>query len=295
MAAKEIAISKRLKISEAQQYMLLSVAVASVFLGVAISLSIHFIKLISFNATVIGEKNDAIQAYSDVIKSVGVCKAPKGNTYTEDELKVCNPDSISIADIPGTLRANILNDLAASMELNSVPKDDDSNCINPETNKNYTYAELNKKYNEASGDVAMAEASDLIKTCSALRVIPDALPAFKNEEALLASLNKIFIISDWEPESLAPSGNDVSDEENPDLKPLALSLLVEADTETTMNVLHNIERSIRTFDVNTATIEWGGENSLSLKAQMSAYYVEASGIKEQEVEVLPDLTVREEE
>ncbi len=294
MATKEIAISKRLKISEAQQYMLLSVAVASVFLGVAISLSIHFVQLISFNAMVIGEKNEAIQAYSDVIKNVGVCRSPKGNTYTADELKTCNPDSIPIADIPGTLRANILNDLAASMELNSVPKDDDSNCINPETNKNFTYEELNKIYNEASGDTAMAEASDLIKSCSALRVIPDALPAFKNEEALLASLNKIFIISDWEPESLAPSGNDVSDEEESELKPLALSLLVEADTETTMNVLHNIERSIRTFDVNTATIEWGGENSLSLKAQMSAYYVEASGVEEQEVEVSPDLTVKEE-
>ena len=295
MAGKEIAISKRLKISEAQQYMLISVAVASIFLGVAISLSIHFVKMISFNAVVIGEKNKAIQAYSDVIEKVGVCRAPKGNTYTEDELKACNPDSIPISAIPNTLRANILNNLAASPELNAVPKDDDSNCINPETNKNYTYAELNKRYNEASGDAAMAEASDLIKTCSALRVIPDALPAFKNEEALLASLNKIFIISDWEPESLAPSGNNGESEEETALKSIALSLLVEADTETTMNVLHNIERSIRTFDVNTATIEWGGENSLSLKAQMSAYYVDASGVTEHDVEVLPDLTVEEEQ
>ena len=48
--AKEVAISKRIKISEAQQYMLLAVLGASVVLGVAISLTAHFIQQISFNA-----------------------------------------------------------------------------------------------------------------------------------------------------------------------------------------------------------------------------------------------------
>ena len=42
--AKEIAIGKRAKISEAQQYMLLSVLAASIVLGAAISLIIHFVQ-----------------------------------------------------------------------------------------------------------------------------------------------------------------------------------------------------------------------------------------------------------
>ena len=51
--AKEVAIGKRLKISEAQQYIILSVLGASIFLGVAIALVMHFIKQISFNTDVI--------------------------------------------------------------------------------------------------------------------------------------------------------------------------------------------------------------------------------------------------
>ena len=47
MAAKEIAIGKRAKITEVQQYILLSVLAASVVLGVAISLTIHFIQQIA--------------------------------------------------------------------------------------------------------------------------------------------------------------------------------------------------------------------------------------------------------
>ena len=45
-----------------------------------------------------------------------------------------------------------------------------------------------------------------MKTCSALRVIPDALPAYRNEEALLSSLNKILLDSNIIPDNLAPSG-----------------------------------------------------------------------------------------
>ena len=51
--AKEVAISKRLKITQAQQYMLLSVLVASLFLGTAIALVSNFIRQISFNTKVI--------------------------------------------------------------------------------------------------------------------------------------------------------------------------------------------------------------------------------------------------
>lgn len=279
MAAKEIAISKRLKISQAQEYMLLAVLGASMILGVALALSLHFFKLIGFNAEAIGAENEAIDAYSSAIESIGICTKPKGKVYTEDELKKCNPDSIEVSQIPGTLRANILNNLAANVALNAVPKEDESGCKNPETDKNYTYEELEKLYAEAEGE-ELAEASDLIKTCSALRVIPDALPAFKNEEALLASLNKIFLVSGWEPESLSPSGT-IAEQTIEGLQPIVLNLSIDrTSTQTIATILSNIERSIREFDVNWATIEWGAGDTLELKAQATAYYVEPSELVE---------------
>jgi hypothetical protein len=47
-----------------------------------------------------------------------------------------------------------------------------------------------------------------------------------------------------------------------------------------MNTLKNIERSIREFNIERATIEWGGDNSLILHAQATAYYMGESSIKE---------------
>lgn len=277
--AREIAIGKRAKISKAQQYTLLAVLGAGLFLGAALSLIQHFTDQISFNAKVIAEEDKAIVSYSNAIKNVGVCKSPAGDTYTDEELKNCNPDSISVSSIPGTLRSNVLVNMAQNESLNSVPKDSGSNCTNPTTKKAYTYAEMEEIYNKASAkgtSEEMVAASELIQSCSALRVIPDALPAFKNEEALLSSLNKIFIISSWEPDSLSPTGNSTVAPLGNNLNLFTVRLSVESNAETTRRVLSNIERSIREFNIERATIEWSGDNLLTLQAQASAYYVDPS-------------------
>ena len=280
--AKEVAISKKLKISEAQQYMLLSVLGASIVLGVAISLTTHFVQQISFNTKVIMAEDESIVSYSNIIKSTGICKSPKGNTYTDEELRKCDPDSIEVSEIPGTLRANILENLAANKALNSVPKEANSACINPNTDKNYTYEELDDIYDRAAKDgaEALTAASQLIKSCSALRVIPDALPSYKNEEALLASLNKLFNDAGWQPESLSPSSSSLDSVAESDLGTISVNLVVEADTGTTMRVLNNVERSIREFNIERATIEWGGDNTLSLSAQATAYYTNVASVAE---------------
>lgn len=286
--AKEVAIGKRAKISQAQQNMILSVAGAAIILGVAISLTVHFVKQIVFNANVIAVEEQSIAEYSKVIKNTGVCKAPKGSVYSDEELKNCNPSGIEISEIPGTLRANILENLASNQALNSVSKEDSSSCINSSTGKNYTYKELNNIYQSANNAQALTEATQLIKSCSALRIIPDALPAFRNEEALLASLNKLFIVSNWEPESLNPSGSASPTTGIKGLNNISINLSVEADTGTTMNVLSNIERSIREFDIERATIEWGGNNTLVLQAQANAYYVDTATISEVEKTIKPE-------
>lgn len=281
--AKEVAISKRLKISEAQKYMLFAVFGASVVLGIAISLVTHFINEIKYNADVISEVEKSIANYSDLIKNTGACQAPKGSIYSGEELDKCSPDSVEVKEVPDTLRSNILEKLASNEALSSVPKEGNSNCINPKTNKNYTYKELEDNYDQANGAQELSAASQLIKSCSALRVIPDALPAFRNEEALLASLNKIFKVSNWEPESISP-GDDILDETEvvDGANPISVNLSVDADSGTTMTVLGNIERSIREFNIEKATIEWGGSNSLRLQAQAVAYYTDKALITESE-------------
>lgn len=282
--AKDMAISKRLKISEAQQYILLSVFGASVFLGVAIALVLHFVDQIAFNADVITAQDQSIVSYSNLIETVGICERPKGDTYSSDELNKCQPDNIDLSKLSGTLRANILTGLASNEALNSVPKGtSNADCISTTTGRNYTYKELNDKYNDAiraGNSNSIKSANELIKKCSALRVIPDALPAFKNEEALLASLNQLFLVSGWEPEALSPSGTTTISSLGTGLNAMSVNVSVEADSSTTMNVLNSIERSIREFNIERATIEWGGNNSLILRAQATAYYTDPATVTE---------------
>ena len=71
--AKEVAISKKLKISQAQQYMLLAVFGASIFLGVAISLVSTFIHQISFNTKVImAEEESILHAFIPMPLSINI-------------------------------------------------------------------------------------------------------------------------------------------------------------------------------------------------------------------------------
>lgn len=280
--AKEVAFTKIAKISQAQQYMILSVLGASIFLGIGISLTVHFIQQIAYNAKVIAAEEESQVAYSNFIKDTGTCQKPKGSVYSEDELKRCDPNTIEISQVDGTLRYNILQNLAANSALNSVPKDYGSECHNDATGKNYTFKELNDTYDNANDAKSRQDALKRIKVCSALRVVPDALPAFRNEEALLASLNRIFNLSNWTYESLGPSGgNSTTAGSLPSgVNAMDVNLSIEADTGTTMNVLHNIERSIREFNIDRATIEWSAGNKLTLQGKASAYYMDESTVSE---------------
>ena len=284
--AKEVAVGKRAIISKAQEYVLLAVIGASVVFGVAISLVKHYAEKIGFNAEVIAKEEQSIAAYSDAIKNIGICPRPKGSVYSDEEIKRCNPDSVDTSSVPGTLRASIIESLAANEALNSVPKENSSDCLNS-SGEAYTYSEMIKEYSEAENDEARAKASKRIQSCSALRIIPDALPAYRNEEALLSSLNKIFIMSGWEPENISPTSetNTVSFGNN--LYNMSVRLAVEADTSVTVKFLDNIERSIRDFNIERAVIEWGSDNTLILNAQATAYYMSPTTIQETTTTINP--------
>ena len=270
---KKAETGKRAKISKAQEYMAAAVFGAAIFLGAAIAVVINSINKISFSANVIGIQDQSIATFSDTIKNIGICQKPSGKVYTDDELKKCSPNSISTTNVPGTLRSNILQNMAANTILESVPNKSNSSCINPTTNKNYTYQEMESLYNNAENDEALIAASNLIKSCSALRVIPDALPAYKNEEALLASIDQIFRDSGTEPESLSPSDETDGADFGVNLYTISVRLAIESDTRTVYTLLDNVERSIRNFNIDRATIEWSSNNTIDLQAQATAFYM----------------------
>ena len=277
--AKEIKLGKRAKITQAQQYMALAVFGAALFLGAAVAVVINSVNKISFSASVIVAQDQSIVSFSDTIKNIGICEKPSGKVYSDDELKKCNPNSISASRVPNTLRSNILENMASNTALASVPNKSNTSCINPETNKNYTYQELEDNYSAASesgDDEKLAAAGNLIKACSSLRVIPDALPAYKNEEALLASIDKIFRDSGTEPESLSPTDETDWASFGNNLYTISVRLSIESGAGTVHTFLSNIERSIRNFNIERATIEWSSGNTINFQARATAYYMTPS-------------------
>ena len=276
MEKKEKPDSKRAKISQAQQYMIFAVLGAAVFLGAAIAVVINSINKISFSANVIMVQDQSIVSFSDAIKNIGICQKPSGQVYSDSELQKCSPNNVNVTAVPNTLRSNILNNIASNKALASVPNENDAGCVNQTTGKNYTYQELEEKYSNAENEEDLASAIGLIKSCSSLRVIPDALPAFKNEEALLASVNKIFDISNAALQSLSPTDEVDGAPFGTNLYTISVHLALEGGTDVVHRLLNNLERSIRNFNVDRATIDWSSNGSLDLKATASAYYMTPS-------------------
>lgn len=239
-----VAVGKRIKISKYQRQMILLVLISAVVLGMAVVMSIFFIKYIIFNSKVITEKDRAISGYDTAIKNADV------------------------------LKSEVL-ELADNKALESVARGTVGECYDSDGKR----INFEKKYQEAKTEEDAKDSLDMMKKCSALRVIPDALPAHQNDEALMSSLDQIFKLSDWEPESLSPSGPTIGSGIS-GLGVIPVSLSVEADAATTFRVLDNIERSIRSIDVATAAILWSG-NNLELRARAVAYYTEDVGVKEE--------------
>jgi hypothetical protein len=269
---------KRTKISQAQQLMVFAVLGASIFLGAAIAVIVHSINKISFSANVIAVEDQSITSLSDAIKNIGICPKPSGKVYNDDELKKCSPNSVNITNVPNTLRSNILENIASNKALASVPNENNDSCINPATGKNYTYKELESNYSKAESDEQIASAVGLIKSCSSLRVIPDALPAFKNEEALLASVDKIFGLSNATLESLSPTDETDGAPFGTNLYTISINLSLEGGTDTIHRLLNNLEFSIRNFNIDRATIDWSSNGSIDFRATASAYYMNSSSL-----------------
>ena len=275
---KNNAIAKRLKISKAQKNMLAAVAGAAFVLGISLVFAVYFLKYIKFNATVISEKDKAIEGYSKAIKDIGICKAPSGKVYNTSELKACDPnDPDMLSKVPGSLRYEVIMNLSQNEALESVGRTGLAVCYDSTTNQKRSVDELIQKYRVQTDEKEQEYYLELIGMCSSLRVIPDALPSIANPLALGASLDRIFKLSYYEPEGITPGNPEESDIAG--VGALGVSLTVEGDVNTTMTVLNNLEKSIREINIKTARIEKNGD-SLKLNASAMAYYTETASLNE---------------
>lgn len=285
--AKNKAIGKRLKIDKAQRIMLGTVAGAALILGVCLVFSVYFLKYIKFNSTVISEKDKAIKGYSAAIKNIGVCKAPssKDGVYNDSELKSCSPNDIDLKYLQGTLRYDVIMNLSQNESLESVGRKGLSICYDASTGQRRSFEWIFERYSNATNEKDKENYLQMIGMCSALRVIPDALPSTANSLALGASLNKIFQVSEYEPDGIVPGTEEESS--LPGIGSINVSLKIEASTATTMKVLDNLEKSIREINIKTAKIEMRGE-TLKVEASAEAFYTEPATLNEVVEEVRGD-------
>ena len=79
---------------------------------------------------------------------------------------------------------------------------------------------------------------------------------------------------------LTPTGSTGASSIGTNLQSISVRLSVESHTATTVNFLENVERSIREFNIDRATIEWASNDKLILQAQAEAFYMQPSEITE---------------
>lgn len=268
--AERPANSKREKISKAQRVTLAEVLCASLVLGACLVVANFLIQYISFNTKVITAKNEAIADYDETLREVGVCEdKDKDGKLSDKELSDCVPDETRVDNVRGSLRYNIYRSMALNADLESVARNRNQDGICYDENGKVTDFAL--MYDRAETDADREQALQGMKVCSALRVIPDALPAQKNTEALMASLNQLFILSAKEPESIAPRDETIASPIK-GVEVIPVSFRVEGSGADILKVLDNIEHSIREFDITSAVIEWTTAG-LSLRADANAYYL----------------------
>ena len=250
---KGAAFAKWAKIDSAQRNMFLAVCGASVVLGITIVAIVYSVKVISFNAKLISEKDKVINDY------------------------------VTIQDNLNSISAQV-NEMTNNEKLEVVARNRASDCSTISSNlEKFDISEI-----------------ELARTCSALRIIPDALPSLSNVEATSASMNQLLLwsdpslniegISSADVSEYPLGGSSVGEDEVYDedaandstLQPIGVSVSIEDDSNKVRRALDTIERSVRNFDIMSAAIEFSGgvedddgeyvPEKISLSAIFRAYY-----------------------
>ena len=252
---KGTALLKRVKIDKAQRNMFIAVCISSIIVGVSLVASVWFVRKIKFNKKIISQSDKVITDLKSSISNLAALK-------------------MNVADLTSN----------ENLEVVAREKDKKNGGVSKYCEK-YINAEINNE--EGVKDVEMA------RTCSALRLIPDALPSVENQEATFGSFETL-IMNNLSYDNLsANSGSSysayTSDSTNvTDTVHTISANLTAVDTQTRIyNGLSSIERSIRNYDISNITITWTDEtrsdDGIELNATFDAYYAD---------EVVPSVKTR---
>lgn len=168
-----------------------------------------------------------------------------------------------------TLNERVLG-LATNEDLEVVAMDRDKTCMT-----------LDGHLADFSDDIGMA------RKCSALRVLPDAMPWRANASALGASLGELLkhpgIVKETDAvgnsTGTTATGSGAID----------ISFSVRGSVTDMRGLLERIERSIRPIVYNTANFEWRSSGEIALSASSNAYFVsESSAVRKTKVVKMED-------
>ena len=242
---------KRLKITKAQRTMFVTVCLASIAVGVTFVLVIYFAKIISFQGKLLTQKG-----------------------YVVDALK---QDQQNLSTLAGQI-----SELTKNENLESVAR-------------TRTVTDCSGFYgiDMSLEGVKTEEELEKVRRCSSLRVIPDAMPATSETVSLddvdTTTRVQLDLIMDKagvdlsadsdsavSVEATGYSGSTESSTSGSILEPYSMleaSVNIEGDLSKMKNFLSTIDKTIRNFDLQSATIEIPEDGSnFTFAGNYYAYY-----------------------
>lgn len=250
-AADGASVLKRLKITKAQRTMFVAVCLASIALGVTFVLVVYFAKVISFQGKLLTQKG-----------------------YVVDALK---QDQTNLSQLAGQISSLTKNENLESVARTRTVTD----C------SGYYGIDMSLE------GVKTEEEVEKVRRCSSLRVIPDAMPATSGTVSLddvdTTTRIQLDLIMDRAGVDLsADSDSAVSVEETgysgsststsgSILEPysmLEVNVNIDGDLSKMKTFLSTIDKTIRNFDLQNATIEIpsGDTSNFTFSGSYYAYY-----------------------
>lgn len=251
-AADGASVLKRLKITKAQRTMFVTVCLASIAVGITFVLSVYLVKVISFNGKLLTQKG-----------------------YVVDALK---QDQSNLESLAGQI-----SDLTKNENLESVAR-------------TRTVTDCSGFYgiDMSLEGVKTEEEVEKVRRCSSLRVIPDAMPATsanislddvdtttRIQLGLIMDKAGVDLSADSESavslEDTGYSGGSISSTSGSILEPYSMleaNINIEGDLSKMKTFLSIIDKTIRNFDLQQATIEMptDGSNNFNFTGSYYTYY-----------------------
>ena len=251
-AADGASVLKILKITKAQRTMFVTVCLASIAVGITFVLSVYLVKVISFNGKLLTQKG-----------------------YVVDALK---QDQSNLESLAGQI-----SDLTKNENLESVAR-------------TRTVTDCSGFYgiDMSLEGVKTEEEVEKVRRCSSLRVIPDAMPATsanislddvdtttRIQLGLIMDKAGVDLSADSESavslEDTGYSGGSMSSTSGSILEPYSMleaNINIEGDLSKMKTFLSIIDKTIRNFDLQQATIEMptDGSNNFNFTGSYYTYY-----------------------